>query len=78
MYYVYLLKSESDGSFYVGQTVNLQKRINKHNTGSVISTKGKRPWELVKYETFETRGESMWREQELKKSAHKRKKFYNN
>ena len=73
MFYVYILYSESFDSFYIGQTNNLDSRLERHNKGYVKSTKSKRPWKLVYSESFETRSESMKRESYLKKM--KSKKF---
>jgi hypothetical protein len=32
-YYVYVLRSEKDGKFYVGYTNNVRKRLEQHNSG---------------------------------------------
>jgi putative endonuclease len=66
-FYVYILESKIDFSLYTGQTNDLPTRLIKHNRGLVKSTKPKRPYELVYFETFPTRAEAMWREWELKK-----------
>jgi putative endonuclease len=66
MFYVYVLKSKIDNSFYAGQTGNLQERIKRHNTGRSVYTKAKMPWELVYFEEFETRIDALHREQEIK------------
>ena len=76
MFYVYLLKSEVDGSPYIGQTNNCSERLNRHNAGKAASTKSKKPWILVKFEEYPTRSESMWREHTLKTNTNERKKFY--
>jgi putative endonuclease len=52
MYYVYVLKSIKDGKLYTRKTSNLKRRIREHNSGKVISTKARRPLELVFYEAF--------------------------
>ncbi len=52
---------------YIGQTEDLNGRINKHNHGQVKSTKSRRPFILVKEENFDTRGEARKRENYLKK-----------
>ena len=51
-YYVYVLKSKKDGKLYIGKTADLQGRIRKHNSGSVVATKPRRPLDLVYYEAF--------------------------
>ena len=67
MYYVYILKSEKDGSFYTGQCQNLQERLSKHNNGYNRSTKSKRPWMLVYHECLDTRSKAVKRELEIKR-----------
>ncbi|MBI1838817.1 MAG: GIY-YIG nuclease family protein [Candidatus Colwellbacteria bacterium] len=66
MYYVYILKSLKDGSYYIGHTGNLEKRLSKHNSKGSIFTKGKTPYKIVLYESLNTRGEAMRREMEVK------------
>jgi putative endonuclease len=75
MYYVYLLQSEKDFNYYVGQTDNIKKRLEEHKNGLVKSTKHRRPLKLVGYDTYETRNEARWREYQLKKHGDKKKKF---
>ena len=51
-YFVYLLKSKVSNRFYVGYTVNIQKRIRQHNgeiSGGARKTIRNRPWEVVMY-----------------------------
>ena len=67
MYFVYILKSLKDSKYYIGQTENLESRLNKHNSGQVNSTKSRKPLILIKSEIFETRGEARKRENYLKK-----------
>ncbi len=51
-HYVYILHSLKDGLFYVGYSDNLKQRVNDHNMGKNISTKNRRPLELIFYEAF--------------------------
>ena len=53
-------------SYYIGQTKNLESRIERHNRGYVKSTRSKRPWRIVYTEEFRNRSESMARERYLK------------
>jgi len=76
MFYVYLLKSEVDGKYYIGQTDNVSARLARHNQGFVPATRARRPLALIGYETHPSRNEARFREYELKKSASKRKEFY--
>jgi len=62
---VYILQS-ADGSYYIGQTNNLENRFRRHNAGQVRSTKGKTPWTLVYFEEYPTRIEAMKRERAIK------------
>mgnify|MGYP001009158473 CR=1 FL=1 len=62
----YILKSEKDGKFYVGQTGNLVERVRTHNRGSVNSTKNRRPVKLVYFETFDSRIQAVKREAYIK------------
>ena len=50
---VYVLQSHKDGKLYVGSTRgSALDRLNKHNRGSVRSTKGRRPFGLIYSESF--------------------------
>ncbi|MBN1597614.1 MAG: GIY-YIG nuclease family protein [Bacteroidales bacterium] len=37
-YYVYILESQKDYSFYIGQTQNSKSRLEKHNKGYIKTT----------------------------------------
>ena len=74
MYYVYIIQSKKDSSFYIGFTGDLKKRINDHNLGSSRYTRAKIPWELVYIESFKLKSEAIKRERFLKKQ--KNKDFY--
>ncbi len=65
-YFVYVLRSESTDSSYVGHTSNLEKRIIEHNNGKSLSTRSKRPWQLVYKEEYDTRSEAASREKYFK------------
>ena len=66
MYYVYILKSQKDGDLYIGQTSDLNQRLEYHNSGRIKSTRRRTPLELIHAEEFPTRGEAMKREKALK------------
>ena len=63
---VYILQSEKNGRYYVGQSNNLQGRLDKHNRGEVRSTKPGRPWVLKYAELVETRSQAVQRERQIK------------
>ncbi|MBZ0202948.1 MAG: GIY-YIG nuclease family protein [Ignavibacteria bacterium] len=67
MFYVYILLSSKDSTFYVGQTNNLTNRLKKHNSGYVRSTRNKIPFKIVYFEEFQSRTEAMAREWEIKR-----------
>lgn len=66
MYFAYILQSDKDGSFYIGSTDNIEKRIIKHNKGYSKYTKSKRPWRMVYREEFKTLSKARKRESYLK------------
>ena len=65
MYYVYILCVKGEEKLYTGYTSNLRQRIEEHNKGHNISTKGKE-WVLVCYEAFLSKEDAMKREKILK------------
>lgn len=69
---VYTLKSEVDGSFYVGMSDNTFRRLKEHNSGKVKSTKSKKPWKIIHTEEFDSRTEARNREKYLKSAAGRR------
>lgn len=76
MCYLYVLKSLKEERKYIGITQDIKKRLAKHKSGSVRSTKGYRPWELVYKEKFETKMEARIKEIKLKKNGNKRAKLF--
>ena len=67
MYIVYILKSLKDFGHYIGQTGNIDQRLEFHNKGRVKSTRARRPLVLIKNEAYHSRGEARKRENYLKK-----------
>jgi putative endonuclease len=65
-YFVYVLKSESTGTSYIGHTSNLEKRLTEHNNGKSLSTRSKKPWKLIYKEEYPTRSEAASRERYFK------------
>jgi putative endonuclease len=72
MFYVYVLLSQKDRNFYVGYTEDLAKRMDEHGTGLVISTRNRRPMQLVYYEGSINKKDAMHREKYLKTTWGKR------
>ncbi len=65
-FFVYILKSQKDGSYYIGQTKAVEERLRSHNRGACRFTKARRPWQLVYQEEYPTRAEAIRREREIK------------
>ena len=72
MYYVYVLRSEKDGDFYVGFTCDLDRRLKEHNDGENLSTSYRRPFILVYFEVCFDGRDAIHREKYLKSSWGKR------
>jgi putative endonuclease len=66
VFYVYILHSKKDSKRYIGMTSDIERRIFEHNSGLVKSTKNRRPFELIHYETFETKSDALSFEKKLK------------
>ncbi|MCX7879014.1 MAG: GIY-YIG nuclease family protein [Ignavibacteria bacterium] len=65
-FFVYVLYSEKFNKTYIGQTNNLNQRLEKHNKGLVISTRSFKPWRVIYFEVLSSRAEAMNREKWLK------------
>jgi putative endonuclease len=72
MVYVYVLRSMSDGLLYTGCTRDLRARIELHHVGKVLSTKERRPLELIYYEACLNEKDAFRREKYLKTTYGKR------
>src|SRR3989344_5475203 len=70
MFYVYLL--ESGGQRYIGNTINLRRRLEEHNTGQNRSTKRYMPWRLIYYEAHLNQEDARRREKYFKGSVGRR------
>lgn len=65
-FWIYILRC-ADGSYYVGHTDHLEKRIAEHNSGTIPGyTVRKRPVTLVFSDEFPTRAEALERERQIK------------
>jgi len=72
-YYVYLLEC-SDGSFYIGMTNNLERRLRAHNEGIASRyTRSRRPVTLRYQELCGTRSQALIRECALRLLSRKEK-----
>ena len=66
-YYVYIIQSLKDETYYVGSTQDLESRLQRHNQGRSQYTKPKRPWKLVYHEKYPDRPSAAKREHEIKR-----------
>jgi putative endonuclease len=66
-YYVYILKSTIDGTYYKGSSENYLKRFDEHNAGLSKYTSHKIPWVLFYAEEHIDRRSALIRERKLKR-----------
>ena len=67
MYFVYILESIQDGSYYIGYTgKSVICRLKEHNHGKCKYTKGHIPYKIVKYISVDTKKEAKCREKYYK------------
>ena len=71
MYYVYFLYL-NNGYIYTGSTNDLKRRFTEHKLGKVVSTKHKRPLNLIAYEAYLLKSDAQRRERYLKTTEGKR------
>ncbi len=75
MYYVYIIKCK-DGTLYTGWTIDIEKRLEKHNQGKGSKyTRSRYPVILKYFEKFETKKEATQREYFIKKKLSREKKL---
>ncbi|GMQ34583.1 hypothetical protein Ataiwa_28560 [Algoriphagus taiwanensis] len=65
-YWVYILYSERLDKYYVGQTSDLVKRVERHNEGKGGFTRTGLPWGLIYSTLCNSRGEAMVLEKKIK------------
>ena len=46
--YLYIIQSVKNKMFYVGSTIDVKNRLEKHNNGEVKATKNRGPW-VIKF-----------------------------
>jgi predicted GIY-YIG superfamily endonuclease len=70
-YYVYFLRSERDGTTYVGMATDVLSRLRDHNRGKSSYTRGHMPYECLYQEGPYESVEARKREKYLKSTAGK-------
>lgn len=68
MYYVYGLYNRKQNKIYIGQTSNVEKRLQEHNKkrGNHFTSKVEGEWELIYKEEAVDRKAALVREKQLK------------
>jgi putative endonuclease len=67
-FYVYIIRSLNDSSYYKGFTENYERRLAEHNQGLSKYTAGKMPWVLVHVEEHPDKSTALRREKNIKKA----------
>lgn len=72
MFFAYVIQSINFPCVYKGHCENLEERLKQHNSGMTESIKPFIPFEIVYFESFETRQEAIKREKYFKSAAGRR------
>jgi predicted GIY-YIG superfamily endonuclease len=76
VFYIYILKC-SDGSYYVGHTDNIKKRVSEHKYGlKPCYTRKRLPITIVHVKDFPTRIEALAAERKIKGWSREKKEAY--
>ena len=67
MAFVYVLFSEKLDKYYIGSTIDKERRLIEHNRGKEKFTSTGTPWQMIYTEEFPTLEEARLRELRLKK-----------
>lgn len=71
-HYVYVLRSKKDGSFYVGYTTDLKRRLSEHNAKRSFATVHRAPFEFIYAEVCKNEDDAKRRENYLKTTQGRR------
>ena len=71
-FYVYIIQSQLDNSFYKGYSEDPYKRLLQHNNGESVYTSHKIPWILVYIENCLDKKTALIREKNLKRATRER------
>jgi len=70
MYYVYILVSINNSTqTYIGFTADLKERLESHNSGANKHTSKFKPWKVVWYCSFMSKGKAIAFEKYLKSAS---------
>ncbi len=67
-YYVYAIYNRQHGKIYIGQTVDLEKRLSEHNNKVYkgFTSRFNGEWIIIHQEIYESREKALIREKQLK------------
>jgi putative endonuclease len=65
-HFVYILQSQKDNKYYIGETADVAARLIFHNSGKQRSTKNRTPFIIILIEEFENRQQALQREKQIK------------
>jgi len=68
-YYIYIIQSVKDGSYYKGYSEHPLLRLGQHNNKESIYTSAKVPWKLIYVEEMSSKSSALRRERNLKKAT---------
>ncbi len=71
-FYVYIIQSQADETFYKGFTEQPLVRLRQHNAGEMNYTSKKISWAFVGLLLFSTKREALIAEKKIKKYDHQR------
>jgi putative endonuclease len=74
-YYVYLIQSLKDSTYYIGYSDDLNQRLKEHNCGKTKSIKHKIPFKLIYFEGYLDKTTARKREIKLKKNSFEKEKL---
>ena len=66
-FFVYIIQSQKDGTFYKGSSSDPKARLEQHNLGLSRYTARKTPWTLVYVEQLPSKRDMLIRERKLKR-----------
>ena len=66
MFYVYVIQSKKDKSWYIGYTIDLTRRIKQHNRGESIYTRKHLPYNPICYFALPNKSDAKRYERYLK------------
>jgi len=67
VWFIYVLYYQKLDRYYVGYTDDLDRRLERHNSGWGRYTKAGIPWRLEYYEPISSKREAITREREIKR-----------